>query len=222
MSESGGATECVLCRKQTPLKRSHIIPRFVSRALQTPDGPTRSLLCSECEDRFGVHESTFARVVFHPLVANGHVAAKYDQWLLPFAVSVCWRILEDALATERAPAWQIRWAAQAAACRETWRQFLIGKRPDVGVHSIHLVLPDPGAGREAIAGQVFANDHEALVCAKLGPVVLIGVVADPHANAWRGTKVHLEGKLKPRTTAIPGAYRENLFPATAGTRPLAS
>src|SRR3954470_18002558 len=98
MSQGGSPVACALCGEQARLKLSHIIPRFVSRALKRPGGATRPLLCSECEDLFGGYESTFARVVFHPLLANPRVVAKYEKWLVQFAASVSWRVVEEHLA----------------------------------------------------------------------------------------------------------------------------
>lgn len=210
MSE-GGAAGCALCGRKAPLKRSHIIPRFVSRALKVPDGPTRSLLCGECEDRFGTYESTFARVIFHPLVTNGGVIAKYDKWLLQFSASVCWRVLEDTLAPEPPAALRAQWATPIATCRETWRQFLMGRTPDTAEHAIHFVPMDSTDRKPAMAGRVVAQGQEAFVCVQLGPVALLGMVADPHASSWRGTQVHRQGKFKARERSIPQPYRDHLF-----------
>jgi hypothetical protein len=213
MSESGGATECALCGKKAPLRRSHIIPRFVSRALKTPDGPTRSLLCGKCEGGFGAYESTFARVVFHPLVAEGRVVAKYDKWLLQFAASVCWRILEEHLAHPPAGP-----SAQEVSCRETWRQFLVGRQSDVDAHPIHLLLADQNAGAK-IGMKAMQNDGEGFVHAQLGPVTLLGMIADPEPRQWQGTRVHLQGKVKPREVFIPARYRDCLLTQTGAPAP---
>lgn len=220
MSESGGARECALCRKQAPLKRSHIIPRFVSRALKAPDGPTRPLLCRECEDRFGAYESTFARVVFHPLIANGRVVAKYDKWLLKFAASVCWRVIEERVATVPLGETGSRWASHLASCRETWRRFLAGKQADVGEHPIHLLAGEPIAAAAAIEMAVRGSDEAGHVCARLGPIVLCGMIIDPDAGQWRGTRVHPAGKLKSRETSVPLRYRDSIFPGARSAPPI--
>ena len=211
MNEGGAATGCALCGAKARLKRSHIIPRFVYRSLQAPDGPTRSLLCGECEDRFSEYESTFARVVFHPLVANPGVVAKYDKWLLQFAASVCWRVLEEhQAASAPGPAGERR-TAELPSCRETWRQFLLGKRPDVGEHPIHLLRADRGASESTVEMTVAENDGESFVYARLGPVILLGLITDPDRGQWQGTRISLEGKLKPRETLVPASYRDYLL-----------
>src|SRR6478752_2641481 len=171
MSEGGTVAVCALCGTKAKLEKSHLIPRFVYRALQVPDGPTRPLLCGECEDLFSRHESTFARVVFHPLVANSRVVAKYDKWLLQFAASVCWRVLEEHLTANQAIPSESRSAAQLISCRETWRLFLTGKRSDVGDHPIHLLVSDRTAEADAVEMAVRHSDDASHVYAQLGSVI---------------------------------------------------
>lgn len=204
MNAGGPATICALCEIHAGLRRSHIVPRFVSRALKVPDGPARALLCSHCEDLFGGYESTFARAVFHPLLADARLVAKYEQWLLQFAVSVCWRVLEAHL-TDTSPAP----VSPLVASRETWRQFLRGKLSGVAAHPIHLLRAERGR-EEAIETAVVANDDESFVYARLGPVVLLGMITDPDHAQWQGTRIHLQGKLKPREIVVPARYGDYL------------
>lgn len=206
MSQGGAPAICALCGAKAQLKRSHIIPRFVSRALRVPDGPTRALLCGECEDLFSGYESTFARVVFHPLLADGRVVAKYDKWLMKFSVSVCWRILEERLAQPAPDS-----SAQLVSCREVWRRFLTGKQSDMGAHPIHLLLAEQSADAKVIGMEMVQKDGEGFVYAQLGPVILLGMIADPDEKQWFGTRIHLEGKLKQKEPVVPARYRDYLL-----------
>ena len=207
MSEGPVRVGCALCGTKAKLEKSHVIPRFVYRGLQVPDGPTRALLCGACEDAFSGYESTFARVIFYPLLADSRLVAKYDKWLLKFSASVCWRVLEEGIATNQLGDSAGRWAASRASCRETWRRFLTGKRSDVGEHSIHLLPADRTTGAGTIEMAVRCNESEGFVHARLGPIILLGMISDPDAGQWRGTRVHLEGKIKPRETFVPLRYR---------------
>jgi len=207
----------VLCGAQGKLERSHIIPRFVYRSLDIPDGPTRSLLCGECEDLFSGYESTFARVVFHPLVADSRLVAKYGKWLLKFATSVCWRVLEEHVAASRANLGESHQTARLASCRETWRQFLLGKQSDVGAHPIHLLIADRNPEAEAVGMELASSDGESFVCARLGPIILLGLISDPDSGKWQGTRIHLEGKLKPRDILVPARYRDYISSRTNPT-----
>src|SRR6187549_1130708 len=132
---------CALCLATGKLERSHIMPRFVYRALDATasDGPARPLLCGRCEDRFSTWESQFARDIFQPRVAGQARPVKYGPWLLKFAASVCWRVLENARRENQLGPLQQRWAAENDGCLEVWRNFLRDRRPDVGVHPLHLL-----------------------------------------------------------------------------------
>ena len=187
------------------------MPRFVYRALQdspgAPDGPVRPLLCGQCEDRFSVWESQFACEVFHPFVSGQAVHVKYGPWLLKFATSVCWRILEDARRAGRGP-------AEPGDCLNTWGSFLRDRRPDVGAHHLHLLREDGSLGR-TVEFEVSGSDTAAWVYAKLGPLILFGLIRDGSPQSWSGTRLHREGKLKPRGWAVPAQYRQYLAGRTS-------
>ncbi len=218
---------CALCGARGKLEQSHIIPQFVYRWAKTragqhdiPPGPTRPMLCGACEDEFSFYESEFARHVFHPLAAGTRPSTKYGAWLRQFAASVCWRIIEESLVEARLGSFQGRWTAELAACRETWHHYLSGQRPDVGGHHLHL-LPWAALASGADAGlqpriesEVSGSDHAAFVYARLGPVILLGLIADPDPKPWRGTRINAEGKLKPRDVAVPDRYRDYLLSRT--------
>ncbi len=247
---------CALCGAKRKLEQSHIIPQFVYRWAKAsvgqsaiPAGPTRPMLCGQCEDLISTYESEFARHVFHPLAMNSTVSAKYGAWLRKFAASVCWRILEERAAVDRPGHCDDRWAPALASGRETWQQYLRGKRPDVGPHQLHLVCletnPHPPAlgatplqrgikpsltkipsgegcptgrrGWEAsIASEVSCTDHTAFVYAKLGPLILFGLIAEMNPKQWQGTRLNAEGKLKPRAVVIPAPYRDYLASRACG------
>jgi hypothetical protein len=157
--------------------------------------------------------------VFHPLVASGTLAVKYSAWLRKFAASVCWRILEESFLENRLDHFHARWIPELSMCRETWWRYLNGKQPDVGGYHVHLlceVLPRTAIGTNAgdfcsIEKDVFCGNREAFVYARLGPIILFGLIADPDPARWRGTRINAEGKLKPRDIFIPAQYREYIF-----------
>lgn len=195
----------------------------INRRVQ--DGLTVSLLCGGCEDRFCAWEAKFARLVFHPFVTGQLRVVKYDDWLLKFAVSVCWRILEDGMRENRLGHFRGRWSAQLPSCRETWKQFLLGTGPDVCEHHVHMLRWDGIVGgqgpalptninrylRRAVEMDVVCSDDEAFLYAKLGPIMLFGMIAYPGSKQWRGTRIYLEGKLKPSDFLAPAQYRDYIF-----------
>ena len=101
---------CNLCSSGAPLKKSHIIPKFIGRWMKesspTPylrfggnvdkrlqDMPTMELLCDDCENRFSAWETKFASEIFHPS-ADGETTFRYGPWLLRFAASLAWRAIQ--------------------------------------------------------------------------------------------------------------------------------
>jgi len=169
------------------------------------------MLCRDCEDLFGVNESEFAREVFHPFAARLLLSANYGSWLRKFSASVCWRILESRPVDDPSGSLSGRWSQELASCRETWRLYLTGKRPDVGAHHLHLMpwngVEDATDARlHAIGMSVNFTDDAAFVCAKLGPILLAGLIADPVPGLWRGTRINAEGKLKRCDRVVPDYF----------------
>ena len=106
---------CKLCRDNTTLKESHIIPKSIYKWLKdtsatgymrnltnpnvrTQDGIKMYLLCENCEQRFSVYEKWFKEKVFLPLneretgVCNPLIF-DYDDKLFYFINSVWWRTI---------------------------------------------------------------------------------------------------------------------------------
>lgn len=100
---------CALCKKETELMLSHIIPKFSYKYLKdTAAGKLRSterpnitiqdgekcyLLCRNCEALFSTYEKKFAEKIFFPYKNNEYSAFGYDKWLYFFMTTVSWRIL---------------------------------------------------------------------------------------------------------------------------------
>ena len=100
--------QCLLCHETRELRRSHIIPKFVSdwqkassatgyirnaKAINVrfQDGDKERWLCDDCEGRLNVWETPTATHVFHPCNRRDPIPYEYGPWLLKFAISVSWR-----------------------------------------------------------------------------------------------------------------------------------
>ena len=101
---------CKLCGSGTPLRKSHIIPKFVGRWMKatspTPylrfggsmderlqDLYAVELLCDDCERLFSTWETKFANEIFHPS-ASGKTVFRYRPWLVKFSASLTWRAIQ--------------------------------------------------------------------------------------------------------------------------------
>ena len=110
MMKSGCVLLCKLCGSSAPLRKSHIIPRFVANWMKgsspipylrsandvdkrRQDLPVMELLCDDCENRFSAWEGKFAHDIFHPSAA-GETVFRYGPWLVKFAASLTWRAIQ--------------------------------------------------------------------------------------------------------------------------------
>jgi hypothetical protein len=147
--------QCRLCKRETELKESHIIPSFVYRWLKdssvtghfrfgetvnkrVQDGTKTYLLCGSCETLFGVWENYFAREIFLPLHEDKTMKA-YGPWLLKFSVSISWRVLtyfKECLDLNHFPQNLLGCVADAL---DVWQEFLLDKRPNPGKYEQHIL-----------------------------------------------------------------------------------
>lgn len=235
--------QCALCSaRYEPLEMSHIVPKFVYRWLKassttefmrfgpemnrrSQDGIKVHFLCEACEDRFGAHESTFAAEIFHPFVEDNCREADYAEWMLKFAVSVSWRLLAYGQEKCGLPHFRGRHATAVTETLETWKDFLLDRRDDIGVHEIHL-LPFSGIIDHSLSGvpsninrylrrvveiDVGVSDTEGFTYCKLGQMIFIGLIAYPDLAHWKGTKICGSGRFPPRDIVAPGQYQEFIF-----------
>lgn len=146
---------CRLCRKETELVESHIIPSFVYRWLKessvtghfrfgesinqrVQDGTKAYLFCSDCEQLFGVWENAFAKEIFVPL-HKGNATKAYGPWLLKFSVSITWRVLtyfKEYLDLKHFSEDLLRSADNALSL---WQDFLLDKRPHPDRYEQHIL-----------------------------------------------------------------------------------
>jgi hypothetical protein len=134
---------CALCHNKAQLRQSHIVPSFFgaylketsatgyfrsgeSPNLRLQDLPKQKLLCDCCEGRFAVWEKDFKENVL-PVVQNDRFKGlRYGPSMLPFLVSLSWRVL----AVQRELLGKTHPHISKAVSRmlENWRLFLLGKR----------------------------------------------------------------------------------------------
>ncbi len=101
---------CKLCQKNTELRVSHFIPKFVGKWIKrtsitgyirdlnevhkrVQDIPKAYWLCGDCEKIFSEWERNFANNVFYPFVDKGECVVSYGSWMSRFCASLSWRTL---------------------------------------------------------------------------------------------------------------------------------
>lgn len=152
---------CRLCGLDKPLRKSHIIPKFVSRFLKTTsltgylrgssdinkrvqDGLKVELLCDSCESKFSKWEGEFANGIFSShinLMEQGLDVIKidYDSSLIKFVISIFWRVL---VATEVAKDISASNMMYVNNLVPIWTEFLNEKRLNWGDCEFHLITLD--------------------------------------------------------------------------------
>lgn len=235
---------CALCGATGPLEDSHVIPKFAFRWLKetsgtgylrssqavnrrVQDGYVLPMLCPLCEDRFSPWEGEFASRLFRPFASDTLRSLTYGETIHKCAVSICWRALTLVARHGSEATFKGRWQPEMAACLDTWRSYLLGTRPDVGAHDIHLVpwngivggtgSPDDVPAnidrylQRSIEMHSACNDEHAFVYVKLGPMQLVGMVAYP-AYQWNGTLLSpTTGLTVPSEFLLPALYGEYVF-----------
>jgi hypothetical protein len=234
--------KCRLCGKQRVLLESHIVPSFVYKWLkessgtgymrfgQEPnrraqDGYKRYWLCSDCEQRLGTFESTFARQVFHPMSSGEKSSVVYGPWLRKFCVSVSWRVLSFFLEEDAMDHFSSKMKRSSYEAVECWRQYLMELNPHPAKYKQHFLpmetIQDYSNGDlpaninryilRAIDIDAVCTPESAFVYSKLCRFVIIGFIEMPHPQQWEGTKVgRKHGKIKPRHYVLPFQFGEYL------------
>ena len=151
---------CKLCGSISPLKNSHIIPKFVGRWIKetsiTPyftcmkdvnkrlqDLSTMKLLCGSCEIRFSKWESKFAKELFYPIVGESKDIErihKYEHWFVKFVVSLAWRAIHshfEILQEKNTPSFLIESLQEAEV---HFSKFLLDEEESLSLYTQHLFL----------------------------------------------------------------------------------
>lgn len=153
--------KCRLCGLEKPLRKSHIIPKFVNQYIKdnsltgylrqsgninqrVQDGLKVDLLCQDCELKFSKWEGQFAKIFFqHNKLAKKRkqalVKIVYDSTLISFIVSLFWRAIVATKITENISSENF---LRIKDLKQQWLEFLNGKRKDWGKCEFYFVLFD--------------------------------------------------------------------------------
>jgi hypothetical protein len=180
------------------------------------DGIKEYLLCNDAEQLIGRSEKLFKELAFDRFNRSPREPIPYGPWMLRFAVSVAWRLLE--YGRDREPAWARVVEAGGNDAADHWRRFLLDELTDPAPYDMHLVpVIGPGVDiQNYIAATIETNvvsspSGEAYACAKLGRWLLLGAIRDPFRDMWDGTRI------KPGSGTWGGAGTEFGVPYGIGT-----
>jgi hypothetical protein len=228
---------CRCCGEQRTLRRSHIISKLAYRRLKrfdgvkrlvdetaapVQDGPTRYLLCDQCEQRLGQWEREFNERLLTPYYKAPRFQVAYGDWLSRFAAANLWRVL----VTLRADS-EISEALTAAtmAAERAWHELIAANAPTCGKHDIHVVLiddrPEWAAYAEGVIEYNIIADStcaDAYLVTKLPGLAFIGVLCERNGRAWSGTMLSpaggfLDASVACSWPALVGRYFQNRISA---------
>ena len=225
---------CALCRSNSILCESHLVPQFVGDWLKNTsatgylrgsDKPNLrrqgtekpKLLCFDCEQRLSKREKLFADRVFYPFQNNGNQSFVYENWLLYFAVSMAWRtslryfdVIQSATP---------KLAILVENAMETWRIFLLEENSNAGPFQHHLFFFDYLSANNSNVPDKFHwytlrgidttlayDEAEIYAYSKLPGMVFWCGIEPPERQGWEGTLILDHGSM-----STPQSTEDNEF-----------
>ena len=205
---------CRLCGELKSLRHSHIFPKFYwdwlkqtgsgyfreprKPNLKVQDGHKRYLLCHDCETRFSAWETSTAKHVFKPIVADPTKPVSYGAWFYRFLISVLWRNLAINL-DDRPDIIH----PEFRAVEETWRTFLLDGQPLGRCSRLHVFVTDiplPGSPKHSV---YLTRDADFQRCHE-GPRL------DPIRCVLRSSPIFLSGRRLLRRSLRNGSTPSSL------------
>ena len=238
--------KCVLCLESNDLQESHIIPAFAFRWLRSrsvtgyvrnsdnpnlrvQDGAKMQMLCADCEQLLSKDENAFSTKFFRPILADKD-QAEYQEWLLRFAVSLSWRVLNYCYGRNAEAEYTEEQKKSAREAGAVWRDFLLARKPHPGKFEQHLMVFTPLKGtstnqlpnninRYLLGGMemdIVGGKNSMMTFAKIGRFVFFGFIQRPNGK-WTNTKIHVrEGLVKPGQFEAPTSIGDFLISRAEG------
>jgi 5-methylcytosine-specific restriction endonuclease McrA len=226
-SENVSKGTCALCKKCASLRRSHIIPKFVSKwlketsatgflrgvkkpAKRIQDLPKLPLLCDSCEQNFSKLESYFASKVFYPILNEKQDEITYNDTLQRFIISINWRTLITGYSTQvKLHPWIKEHLDKA---EERWRKHLlqgISKSEPyehhmffIGFLKNEVEIPQEFQfyALRATDSTLASNSNEVFAYTHFPHVFLVSTIVPLTFSGWKNTKISLSGKFSTKST----------------------
>lgn len=242
---------CALCRKQSELQESHVLPAFAYRWLRNRSGPNGHIrftenvnrrvqdgikfhwLCIECEGRFGRSETMFANKIFHAWKKH-ETKITYDRWLLKFCVSVSWRILNFCRGKNPEAEYSAEQILLMDKAEAKWRSFLLDECEHPAEFEQHLLVFDifeetnipnlPENINRFMTGVItmdIVGSHKSLMTWGKLGKFQIFGFIQRDENKWVGSKVHVRQGTYPPAEFILPSTLIPLFKEKANSHRLA-
>jgi hypothetical protein len=214
--------ECALCKKYKGLRRSHIIPKFVSkwlketsatgflRGVKNPkkrmqDLPKLPLLCGDCEQLFSKLEFYFASKIFYPILNGQKEEIAYDETLRRFIISLSWRTLKTGYSDQvKHDPWIKEHLNKA---EEIWREYLLHESSDSGSYDHHMFFIGYAKDEAEVPRKfqwytlrgtdstLVSSQNTVFAFTHFPHVFFISTIYPLTFSDWKSTKIENEGKF---------------------------
>jgi hypothetical protein len=215
---------CKLCGDTSPIKRSHIVPKFVIKYLKDTgvtgyvrqgvnlnvrkqDFPRTKLLCAKCEEFFSKREKYFAETIFKPYLNDGIIRFEYQEWLRYFAVSVFWRF-----AAVEINDFEVKNPSKGVLIREAmskWTSFLLEQTNNPGDFQYDMFFLDishiadlnrhvPGMNwllMRGFDGTIFFNKNGVGIYFRIPGFLFCCHIKPNKNNGWKKTSIKRKGVI---------------------------
>lgn len=232
---------CRLCKKNSDLKISHFIPKFVGKWVKdtsatgyirfnqsinkrAQDIVKEYWLCECCEQLFSSWEREFANRIFYPFMNEGKSEAHYGAWLPKFCASLSWRTLTYVRSQNSVRSEEVSHALDTA--ESALASYLLGDSNTLGKYEQHL-YPLEGMTETSVRGappnlnryflrtmqmDLLESDSGSIVYTKLPGFMLLSLTGHKESNRMRSSRVAMgEGRISPRTYWWPTGFAEYMF-----------
>ena len=237
---------CRLCKKNSDLKLSHFIPKFVGKWVKdtsatgyirlnqsinkrAQDIVKEHWLCECCEQLFSSWEREFANRIFYPFMDEGKSEARYGAWLPKFCASISWRTLTYIRSQNTFRSEEVTRALDTA--ERVLASYLLGERNTLGKYEQHL-FPLEGMTETSARGvppnlnryflrtmqmDLLESDSSSIIYTKMPGFMLMGLTGHKEANRMRSSRVAMGGgQISPRTYYWPTGFAEYMFDKVRG------
>lgn len=217
---------CRLCKKNSELKESHIIPKAIFRWMKDTsatgylrfsqnmniprqDGLKLPFLCSECEGQFSTYEKYFFEQIFLPL-HNDKARIAYKNRFLKFAASIAWRTLKYFMEKDEIDHLNERQLKYCNRALEAWKDFLFDKKDSPSIFELHFYnfIDEVSLSGDtpnnihrylhrSVGFNLYRSDNVAFLYIKLPGLIFIGYITLPNdIKEFRKTRIKSSGKIE--------------------------
>lgn len=238
---------CRLCHKYPAILGSHVISKFVFDAikrnsptgyLRNPnninkriqDGDKLSLLCTECEAKFGQREKEFCEQVFKPFQEDRLKTLTYGPWLTYFIVSVSWRaLILDLDGYEKDSGLNDDDLQPVRDAEQSMRSYLLGSQSNLDAIENYMMIGldritsnSPDLDNPNMMLRTSALAYSCIIPSKglyyvsgnLAGIIFCTVIRDSPSSQYKGTRIEInQGQMEASDQLISNPAMHDLIEA---------